>query len=61
MHHSMGSLSKPERGKVTNSRDLHSEDLFWAQEEAMEMGKNMAAEEFEMEPGRNHSQTCRDW
>lgn len=41
---------------------LHSEDLPWAQEEAMEMGKeDMAEEEFEMERVRNHGQTCRDW
>lgn len=61
MHHSMGSLSKPERGKGANSRDLPSEDLFWAQENAMEMGKDMAGQESEMEPVRNHDHTCRGW
>lgn len=61
MHHSMGSLSKPESSKRAKSRALHSEDLFWAQEAAMEMGKDMAGEELEMEPVRNHGQTCRDW
>lgn len=61
MHHSMWSLPKPERGMGANSRDSPSKDLFWAQEKAMEMGKDMAGEELAMQPVKNHAHTCRDW